>query len=235
MIKAILFDFNGVIIDDEPLQLKAIREALLPGGINLTEKEYYDSLGMDDRTFVSAAFERAGKTLTDELMKSIIERKTELHRQSIEDELPFFPGVETFIKATARHFMLGLVSMSQRSDIDYVFERARLGKFFRVIVSAENVTACKPDPSCYVRALELLNNIEEGASRQRLPEECLVIEDSPAGVEAARRAGMRTLAVTNTVTENQLRDAGAEVVTASLADWTVDAVGHVFESVKRER
>jgi beta-phosphoglucomutase-like phosphatase (HAD superfamily) len=91
------------------------------------------------------------------------------------------------------------------------------------------VSACKPDPACVNRALEKLNEARRAAGQDALaPAECLVIEDSPPGIEAARVAGMRTLGVTNTVGEQALRAAGADVVTANLADWTDDAVRHVF-------
>jgi beta-phosphoglucomutase len=230
MIQAIFFDFNGVIIDDESLQLKAYQEALLPEGITLTEEEYYGSLGLNDYVLMRRIFEHAGKSLTDEAMMSLVERKTELHRQSIAGELPLFPGVLTFIKAASRHFALGLGSMARRVEIEHVLERAGLQRSFSVIVSAEDSKACKPDPCCYLRALELLN--ERRREERKLPliaTECLVIEDAPPGVQAGRAAGMRTLGVTNTVPEERLRAAGADVVTQSLADWTVDAVHHVFD------
>jgi beta-phosphoglucomutase len=229
MIRAIFFDFNGVIIDDEELQLKAYQEVLRSLDVALTEKDYYASLGMDDQTFVRAAFERIQKELTDETLSSIIERKTEMHRQMIEDELPLFPGVTTFIKHLSRHYALGLVSMARRVEIEHVLERARLQSAFRTVVSAEDVQACKPDPCCYSRALELLNEkLREQREAPLLPAECLVIEDSPPGILSGRGAGMRTLGVTNTVAEEPLRAAGAEVVTHSLADWNADAVHHVY-------
>lgn len=229
MIQAIFFDFNGVIIDDEPIQMKAYMDVLAVEGITFTEKDYYDALGMDDVTFVRTIAERAGRQIDDELLNSLIERKTELHRQLIEDELPLFPGVVTFVKATSRHYQLGVVSMARRVEIDHVLERAHLENAFTVIVSAEDAQACKPDPSCCNRVLEMLN--EKRREARQLPllaQECLVIEDSPPGIQAARAAGMRTLGVTNTVTEEALRAADADVVTHNLADWTVDAVHHVF-------
>lgn len=229
MIKAILFDFNGVVIDDEPLQLKAAQAALQAEGIALTEREYYDSLGMDDFTFFRAAFARAGREPTEELFKRVLDAFTKSHRELIEDELPLFPGVVTFIKALSRRYPLAVVSMARRASIEYVLERAGLAKAFSVVVSAEDVSACKPDPACVNRALEKLNEARRAAGQTALaPAECLVIEDSPPGIEAARAAGMRTLGVTNTVSEKLLRAAGADVVTASLADWTDDAVRHVF-------
>lgn len=231
MVQAILFDFNGVIIDDEALQLTAMRAALEPEGITLTEQNYYDSLGMDDVTFVRAAFARAGRDdASGELIQQILERKKQQHRKLFGDELPLFPGVVTFIKALARRYQLGLVSMANRDDINYVLERAGLATQFAIVVCAEDVKICKPDPSCCRLALERLNEQRSAAGRAPLvPDECLVIEDSPPGIQGARTAGMRTLGVTNTVSEEQLRAAGADVVTHNLADWTPDAVHHVFE------
>jgi HAD superfamily hydrolase (TIGR01509 family) len=230
MIQAIFFDFNGVIIDDEPLQMAAYQDLLREQGIELTESDYYSALGMDDKTFVHAAFARGKKTLSDEVLETLLEGKVVRHRKLIEEELPLFPGVVTFLKATSRHCSLGLVSMAMLAEIQYVLDRARLRSLFSVIVSAEDVNVCKPAPDCYRLALEKLN--ETRLAERLLPllaSECLVIEDSPAGIESGKRAGMRTLGVTNTVSEEQLRAAGAEIVTASLADWSLDAVHHLFD------
>jgi beta-phosphoglucomutase len=230
MIQAVFFDFNGVIIDDEPLQMKAYQEVLGREGLAVTEADYFGSLGMDDRAFVRAAFGRAERELTDEVLGRVIEGKTAAHRKLLEGELPLFPGVVTFIKALKRHHSLGLVSMARRTEIDHVLERAALASYFDAVVSAEDAAACKPDPSCYNSGLEFLNRRRGGAHVIPLrPDECLVIEDSPPGIQSARAAGMRTLGVTNTVPDRALREAGADSVTRSLADWTPDAVHHVFD------
>lgn len=230
MIQAVFFDFNGVIIDDEPLHLKAYTEALREVGIELTEADYLDSLGMDDVTFVRTAFERAGRELSDEELQRVIASEHAKHRALIEKELPIFPGTVTFIKSLARVWPLGVVSMAVREQIDYALERAGLARYFPVVVSAEDVSACKPNPACYLTALDKLN--ERRASLHVLPVgrgECLVIEDSPPGIRAGLAAGMLTLGVTNTVADSALREAGAHVVTRSLADWTLDALQHVFD------
>jgi beta-phosphoglucomutase len=229
MLHAIFFDFNGVIIDDETIQMKAYQKVLRGHAIELTEEWYFDALGMDDRTFVRAMFERAKKPLNDTVLEAVLDQKTAGHRQMIEDQLPFFPGVLTFLKAASREFSLGLVSMANRVEVGYVFQRANLSPLFSVIITAEDASVCKPAPDCYRAGLEKLN---EKRQRERLlpllPRECLAIEDSPPGIQSARAAGMHTLGVTNTVSESALRSAGAEVVTASLADWTVDAVNLVY-------
>ena len=229
MIKAIFFDFNGVIIDDETIQMKAYQEILRGHQIDLTQEWYFDALGMDDRTFVRAMFERAQKPLTDPVLETVLGAKTDMHRQMIEDELPLFPGVLTFLKATSRHFSLGLVSMANKTEVGYVFQRANLTPLFEVVVTAEDASVCKPAPDCYLAGLTKLN--EKRQRERKLPllaNECLAIEDSPPGIQSARAAGMRTLGVTNTVSDEALRAAGADVVTGSLADWTVDAVKLCF-------
>jgi beta-phosphoglucomutase len=225
MIKAILFDFNGVIIDDETIQMKAYQEVLSGHQVDLKEEWYFEALGMDDRTFVKAMFERAKRPLSDEVFESVLGAKVDLHRRMIEDELPLFPGVLKFLKATSRHFQLGLVSMANKAEVGFVFERANLTPLFSVIVTAEDSSMCKPAPECYNAGLTKLNDLRQ-CERQLplLASECLAIEDSPPGIESARAAGMHTLGVTNTVSADALRAAGAEIVTASLADWTVDAV-----------
>jgi HAD superfamily hydrolase (TIGR01509 family) len=229
MIHAICFDFNGVIVDDERLQMQAYQELLREQGIELTESDYFSALGMDDKTFVRAAFDRGNKELSDEVLRAMLEAKTVRHRKLIENDLPLFPGVVTFLKATSRAYAVGLVSMANIGEAGYVLERAKIADLFSVVVTADDVNACKPAPDCYAIALERLN--EKRRLKRELPllaSECLVIEDSPPGIEAGKGAGMRTLGVTNTVPEAALRAAGADVVTASLFDWTVDAVRHVY-------
>ena len=207
MIKAILFDFNGVIIDDEPIQMKAYQEILKAEDITLTEEDYYSCLGMDDKTFISAAFQRAGKT----------------------DDLPLFAGADNFIRKMAREFTLGIVSMARREEIEYVLERANLKDCFATIVSAEDVSACKPNPECYRIGFRQVD--AEHTKHKHLPithNECLVIEDSPQGILAAKNADLKTLGVTNTVSEAEMRKAGADSIAKSLDDWMPETMRLVF-------
>lgn len=230
MIQAIFFDFNGVIVDDERLHLRAYREVLQGHSVELTDDDYFKCLGMDDVAFTRAAFERAGREVDDETTRAIIDREHELHRSIIESEVPFAPGVITFVKEAAREFDLAIVSMAELSEIEHVLVPANLLQQFTVIVTADPGLNHKPAPDCYRRALELLNNARRDERRLPLiPNECLVIEDAPPGVSAGKAAGMRALAVTNTVSQTLLREAGADVVSASLADWNADAVHHVFD------
>ena len=230
MIQAIFFDFNGVIIDDERLQLQVYQELFREQGIELTEDDYMNSLGMDDDTFVRAGYQRANVAIAEEAVQAMLAEKTIRHRKLIENELPFFPGVVTFLKALAREHAVGLVSMATLDEAGYVLDRAHLTPLFSIVVTADDVTVCKPAPDCYEAALEKLN--EKRRQQRLLPllaNECLVVEDSPPGIQSGKGAGMRTLGITNTVSEAALRTAGADVVTPSLFDWTIGAVHHVFD------
>jgi len=229
MIQAILFDFNGVIIDDERIHLKIYREVLQTHDVELRDEDYFASLGMDDVTFTQAAFARGGRTVDDQTTRAIIDREHELHRAAIEAEVPFTPGVVTFIKEAARTFQLGIVSMAERAEIEHVLESRNLLSCFSTMASAVPGLRHKPEPDCYLLGLELLN--EQRRLNRQLPllaKECLAIEDAPPGIKSARAAGMRTLGITTTVAAAPLRAAGADIVSASLADWNADAVRLVF-------
>src|ERR1051325_6200410 len=136
MIQAIFFDFNGVIINDERIHLKAYREVLNAHGVELTDADYFASLGMDDVAFVRAAFARANKPLADELARDVIEREHAWHREFIARDLPVASGVVAFIKQLSRTYDLGIVSMAERSEIDHVLDLVGLKHEFFVVVSA---------------------------------------------------------------------------------------------------
>ena len=155
MIQAVLFDFNGVVIDDEPLQMKAFQEVLRGDGVSLTEEEYYGSLGMDDATFVRAAFERAGREADAAKLEEVIGRKTEIHRALMKDGLPIFPGVVNFIRVLRHRYPLGLVSMARRPRSTTRSKRAGLQNAFEVVVSAGDVQCLQARPRLLQPRLKL--------------------------------------------------------------------------------
>lgn len=229
MIRAILLDFNGVIINDEPLQLKAYQEILQDEGISFTEKDYYDCAGMDDLRFVRERFKIAGKDLTDDKVNEIISRKTANWKKIVEEEIPLFEGVENFIKKCAKRFAVGIVSMAKREEIEHVLMRTGLADHFTAIISAEDISECKPNPESYLEGFRKLDAARMGEGHYPLVHrECLVIEDTPAGVIAGKRAGMKVLAVTNTFDEKPLREAGADSVTKNLDDWMPESIAQTF-------
>lgn len=222
-------DFNGVIINDEPLHMKGYQEALKAEGIDLTEEEYYSCLGMNDKAFTQAAFERAGKEFSDEKLAEVIKSKTAKWFEFVEKEIPLFDGAVNFIKKMEKDFALGIVSMAQRAEIEFVLEKTGLRSSFMTIVSSEDVSKHKPDPECYLSGFNLID--AERMRRGRNPmvhKDCLVIEDSPPGIVAGSLAGLMTLGIPNTVSTERLREAGADSVSNNLNDWMPESVRQVF-------
>ncbi len=229
MIKAILFDFNGVIIDDERVQMKAYQEILNDDGIDLTEEDYFACMGMDDEAFIRANFERHGKKLTEDRLDAISSAKTLKWRELIAKEPPLVPGADNFIRLASRDFALGIVSMAKREEIDFFLDLSGLSNYFAVIVSSEEVSNHKPDPECYLKGFGEIDSyrIHQG----HLPMvhgEALVVEDATQGIEAGIRAGMKTLGITTSKSAADLRAAGADAVSADLRDWMPESVRLVF-------
>jgi beta-phosphoglucomutase len=230
MIKAILMDFNGVIINDERLQLRVYQELLREKGIELTTENYLASLGMDDRTFVESAFARVGRAAEDGMIDEMIAAKSVKWKALVDDELPLFEGIGDFIEKMSRDFALGVVSMSGWNEIDFVLTKSGLGKFFSAVVCASDVSKCKPDPECFRIGFRKVDSAR--ISQGHLPmthSECLVIEDSPPGILAAKKADLPALGVANTVTAAELRAAGAGAVATDLRDWMPESVRLVFD------
>ena len=229
MIKSILFDFNGVIVDDEGIQREIYKELLAAEGVEMTDEDFAASHGMDDVTFVRAAYERKGKTVGEAKSQELINAKFTKWREVVGDNLPLFPGITDFVEKMSHEFALGVVSMEKRHQIEWILEQSGMAKHFSVIVSAEDVTACKPDPMSYRIGF---NEIDASrTARGHLPmthSECLVIEDTAAGIMAARNADLPALGVTNTVDAETLRTAGAGAIAADLRDWFPESIRRVF-------
>lgn len=229
MIQAILFDFNGVIIDDERVQMKAYQEVFAEKDIELTEEGYFQCLGMNDPVFVSTIAEKAGKTLSDEEIKDCVKRKSAKWKESVAKNIPLFEGVEDFIRRMRTEYTLGLVSMASREEIDFVLDKTGLGECFKAIVSADDVATTKPDPECYREGFRRVDLAVSAAGHSSITRrQCVVIEDSPAGVKSAKGARLKVLGVSNTVEAKRLRDAGADAVTSDISDWNAESFRRVF-------
>jgi HAD superfamily hydrolase (TIGR01509 family) len=229
MIKAILFDFNGVIIDDERVQMKAYQEILQADGIELSESDYFACMGMDDEAFIRANFDRCGKSLSEARLAEISLAKTARWRELLAKEIPMIRGAEDFIRLASREFALGIVSMAKLEEISFVLETAGLLKFFAVIVSAEDIENHKPHPEGYLKGFSKIDSFR--IKHGHLPMvhgEILVVEDAPQGIAAGRAAGMKTLGITSAKPADVLRASGADAVSADLRDWMPDSVRRVF-------
>jgi beta-phosphoglucomutase len=184
MTAAILFDFNGVIIDDEPQHCDALIATLREYGLELDRDSYYrEYLGFDDRECFRFTFKRMGLGAGEPAVLEAIERKNRHYELAVRDSMQLVPGAAEFVENAALDgFQLAIVSGALRREIDLVLDLAGLRPHFSEIVAAEDVSACKPDPQGYNRARERL---------AIAPARCMVIEDSLPGLAAARAAGIR--------------------------------------------
>lgn len=211
MLRALIFDFNGIIVDDEPIHFELFRRVLAEEGIVLTEEDYYARyLGFDDRGAFSAAYQEHGQPLDERLLAQLIDRKAVYYQNEIRNKARIFPGVEKLVADLAPAFPLAVASGALRQEIEAILATAGLLKHFAVVISAEDVKHGKPEPEIFLKALAALNvQVQNGASI--VAADCLVIEDSREGIRGARRAGMKCLAVSNSHPAELLLEANAVV------------------------
>jgi beta-phosphoglucomutase len=207
MLRAVIFDFNGIIVDDEPIHFELFRRVLNEEGITLTEEEYYARyLGFDDRGAFTAVYRKHGQPLRQPKLDQLIERKAAYYQEDIKTKMRVFPGVERLIPNLARKLPLAIASGALRNEIEIILSSIGLFKEFRAIVSAEDVSRGKPEPEIFLKALAQLN-ISVNGQPPIGASECLVIEDSKEGIRGARRAGMKCLAVPNSHPRELLAEA----------------------------
>jgi HAD superfamily hydrolase (TIGR01509 family) len=211
MLRAVIFDFNGIIVDDEPIHFELFQRVLKEEGIKLTEADYYARyLGCDDRGAFTTAYREHGRAFSRSKLAQLIERKAAYYQQDIKSKMKVFPGVRTLVPHLAQKLPLAIASGALRNEIEIILSGIGLSAHFRAIVSAEDVTRGKPEPQIFLKALAQLN-VALSSNHPISPAECLVIEDSKEGIRGARRAGMKCLAVTNSHPAELLNEADSIV------------------------
>ena len=225
MLKAVIMDFNGVIVDDEPIHLMMFQKVLAEQGVTLTEEDYHrEYLGYDDRGCLSAAMRTSGRPVDEDALAALVARKSVYYNAYIRDHMAIFPGVVAFIRAVSPALPMAVCSGALRNEIEYVLGRLAVRPCFQAVIAAEDTTRWKPDPQGYELACDALRRAGGGASLR--PGDCVVVEDSLAGVEAARRAGMRCVAVTNSYSADRLSE--AELVVRSLEELDLQRLRRAF-------
>lgn len=211
MLRALIFDFNGIIVDDEPIHFELFKRVLTEEGIELTEEDYYARyLGFDDRGAFTAAYREHGRSLDEKLLARLIDRKAGYYQNAIRNKARIFPGVEKLVASLVPALPLAVASGALRKEIETILSNAGLLKHFAVIISAEDVDHGKPEPEIFLKALAGLNARVENNDPIDAAD-CLVIEDSKEGIRGARRAGMKCLAVSNSHPTELLQEANAVV------------------------
>ena len=231
MIRAVIFDFNGVLLDDERLHFELFQEVLAQEGVAITGDDYHGRyLGLDDRGCFEAALTDGGRPAGSDRVDELIARKARRYTEVASRGLRFFPGAADCLAALADRWPLAINSGALRPEIEFALELIGRRDRVSVIVSAEETTHCKPHPEGYTRALEGLKARGGAELADLTAASCLVIEDSLAGVDSAKRAGMWAVGVPNTYTPDELRSAGADDVVADLTGFTTDWISGRFDA-----
>lgn len=210
MIRAVVFDFDGVIANSEPLHFRAYRDVLSTRGITLTEAAYYENyLGYDDVGAFRAIAADTAVALCEEDIAELVRQKAVRLEALERDGSVLFPGAREAVERMAAKWPVAIASGALKAEILRVLEHERLTSLVPIVVSAEDTPESKPDPAPYLRAVAML-----AADVDRLqPHECVAIEDSRWGLVSARRAGLRTVGITHTYPATELADAADAVIT----------------------
>jgi HAD superfamily hydrolase (TIGR01509 family) len=218
LLRAIIFDFDGILVDSEPLIMKLVQEMAAQEGWTISEEEYYrDYLALDDRAIIEHIYSTQGRPLSAARRDELLAWKVRAYEKIIHDGLPPLPGAAEFVLSAARHFPLAIASGSLRAEIEHLLQKLGLREKFAVMATADDCERSKPDPEIYLKALTRLQELPRLHEPLLAAGECLAIEDAPLGVVAAQAAGMRCLALAHSRPRAELQH----------ADW----VAHQFADV----
>ena len=195
MIRAIFFDFDGVLVASEPVHFECWAEVLSAYGMPLTEQFYFDNfVGISNQEMIEVLCRHYGWAHSREFFEECYAKKKVLYATRVLEGCRTPDDLAAFIRSQSGNYRLGVVSSSARSEVEPLLVRQGLRDWLAALVcGSDDVKNLKPAPDPYLRALELVN---VGAAKALQPQECLVVEDSGPGVESGRLAGMRVLRVT---------------------------------------
>ena len=222
---ALIFDFDGVVVDSEPIHLIGFRQELEPLGIDLTTEAYYQNyLGYDDHDCFVAALGDHGQECSEEQIAQMTASKSTFIQQAFAESIKPIAGVVSLINRAAKADVpMGICSGGLRKEIELAARCIGVLELFSEIISAEDVRHGKPDPEGFRKTLAKMS---EKTKRELASHRCVAIEDSPAGISAAKAAGMKVLAVTNSYPVEKLQQ--ADRIVDSLANVTVDSLDELL-------
>ncbi len=202
MIKAVIFDFDGVIVDSEPLHLRAFQRTVETLGLRLSTTDYYlRYLACDDKSFFRRFLEDNGQQWTEGEVARLVREKGICFEEMIGEDIRIFPGVVEFLEAIRGKFHVAIGSGALTEEINLILRRKELSEFFGFVIGADDTENPKPSPEVYLKCLERLRTDYD---RTITAAQCVVFEDSPHGVLAAKRAGMRCIGITNSCSGDEL-------------------------------
>jgi HAD superfamily hydrolase (TIGR01509 family) len=227
LLRAIIFDFDGILVDSEPLIMKLIQEMAAREGWLLSEDEYFrDYLALDDRGVVDHLWRTHGRPLSITRRNELLAWKANAYERIIHNGLPPMPGATEFVLSAAQHFPLAIASGSLRVEIEHLLGKLGLREKFSVLATADDCQRSKPDPEVYLNALSRLRELPQLREPALEAGECLAIEDAPLGVVAAQAAGMKCLALAHSRHQNDLQH--ADWVAHGFAGVDLDAIRATF-------
>ncbi len=218
MLRAVIFDFDGVITDSEILHLRAFNEVLGRHGLKISKQDYYKNyLELTDLNLIKSLVEKGALKLDEQGIKTLAGQKSTAYEKLAKTEGRIIEGVRDFLQMLkTNNVPMAICSGSLQAEIEFILEEAGLRKFFDVIVSSEQVKRHKPHPDGFLLALRKLN---ETSKTNISAVECVAIEDSRLGLEAAHRAGMHCVAVTNSYDAEQLKR--ADKIVDNISELTI--------------
>jgi beta-phosphoglucomutase len=226
-LRAVFFDFDGVIANSEPLHLRAYQAVLQPEGIDLDEEDYYSLyLGYDDVGLFETLTKDRGIAVTTARIEGWIARKSAIIRQMLSRDSILFPGARDCVRTFAQRVPLAIASGALEPEIDMVLQHAGLRDCFTAIASASDGVRGKPAPDLYLLAMAKLRQSASGMAGRFDAASCVAIEDSHWGLVAAQQAGLRCIAVTHTYPASEL--AQADLVVERLSDLTWSSIARLM-------
>ena len=204
--RVIIFDFDGVLVDSEPLHVQAWKVLFAQRGITVTDEEYEHGIGMLDADWIRYVFQRRGQSVDPTWWQ---DAKRGVFQDILSHDVRPFPGVLRLVRRLVPEFRLGVASNSWHENIDTALRVMGIRECFGALTGLDDVQQHKPHPEAYLRTAQEL---------AVPPAACTVIEDSPLGIRAARAAGMRCIGITNTLPAQELAEADLIVATLEEAD-----------------
>ncbi len=222
---ALIFDFDGVIVDSEPIHMMGFQKILETVGITLTQEGYYQKyLGFDDHDCFETILQEHGQAADEKQIAELAAQKTIIVKKALRESISALPGSVELINSLAKtQIPLAICSGALREEIKIAAEAVGVLDRFKTIVSAEDVARGKPDPQGYVLAMDQLSQICE---IDIYPAKCIAIEDSPMGIKSAKGARMKVLSVTNSYSAAELSQ--ADRVVDSLASITPEQLDELL-------
>ena len=216
-IRGIIFDFNGVLVDDEPLHFKAFQKVLEEKGLKLSWKEYYENyLAYDDENFFLNYFQDQNQSLEPKMIASLTQSKSQKYFSMVGEKPPIINSAINFLDQLPPQIFLAIASGAARNEIEFILTQIGILQRFSTIIAAEDVINGKPHPEGFQKALSGLQNHQPDLNAS----EVVGIEDSYRGIPSVKAAGMKCIATATTYSADRLSE--ADLIIDSFAGWTID-------------